>query len=134
MVGQGVLRCRQHNGGPRSWHMAASYGQTNTLRSLVGFRQTKRRRLDFTPYGAGFRKSHRERRCPIPTDARQWEAERLLLSDASRELIPRARIADNRRCSVSRPVTPRVQQRDCSRPGSRLVSRARVPPSNNNDR
>lgn len=49
---------------------------------------------------------------------------RLLFRDASRELIPRHRIANNRRCSVSRPVTPRVQQRDCSRRA--LVSRATV--------
>lgn len=49
---------------------------------------------------------------------------RLLFRDASRELIPRPRIANNRRCSVSRPVTPRVQQRDCSRRA--LVSRATV--------
>lgn len=49
---------------------------------------------------------------------------RLLFRDASRELIPRPRIANNRRCSVSRSVTPRVQQRDCSRRA--LVSRATV--------
>lgn len=95
----------------------------------------------FTPYGAGFRKSHWTD-ASRPTIRLWWgrmesgmemeRGPRLLFRDASRELIPRPRIANNRRCSVSRPVTPRVQQRDCSFVSRATVSSPQVARRNNN--
>lgn len=61
------------------------------------------------------------------TAYRDVRSQASLFARFSRELIPDAGIANNRarraRCGLSRPVTPRVQQRDCT---EQAIERASV--------
>lgn len=121
-----------HNGG----RIAGIWQRTNKYT-----RQTKRRRpvlhlmaLDFENRIEPTRRGRRYD-CGggrMESGMEMERGPRLLFRDASRELIPRPRIANNRRCSVSRPVTPRVQQRDCSFVSRATVSSPQVARRNNN--